>query len=181
MAGRIHFVSGKTLDVNSYEFDNLPVTLNSKGIKVKRLSTGHLIPMNSTTMEYIEYIPDDEAKTEEVKVVVKKTTQTKPTMHGEDAILKPMKEAREKPKVKTNDEKLAEMIEKSNCKHEPEKMELYVQHTAKGLRYFPVCSFCGKREKYISERKIIDGAYEGTPNEKWTADDVAHAKPWMEK
>jgi hypothetical protein len=59
-------------------------------------------------------------------------------------------------------------------------MEMFIQHTAKGYRYFPVCKFCGKRERYVSEKKILDGKYAGTPNAKWTTDDIANAKPWIE-
>jgi len=75
---------------------------------------------------------------------------------------------------------MADMTAKSNCKHEPEKMELYIQHTAKGIRYFPVCSFCGRRERYVAESKIMKGEYVGTPNEKWTEKDIANAKAWIE-
>jgi hypothetical protein len=82
--------------------------------------------------------------------------------------------------VKTQEELMAEMLEKSNCKHEPDKMVLYRQHTAKGIRYFPRCSFCGKRERYISESKIVKGEYKGTVNEKWTETDIADAIDWIE-
>lgn len=75
---------------------------------------------------------------------------------------------------------LAEMIEKSNCKHEVEKLELYRQHTAKGIRYFPVCSFCGKRERYVSESKIVKGKYVGTPHEHWVESDITNAKAWID-
>jgi hypothetical protein len=67
------------------------------------------------------------------------------------------------------------MIEKSNCKHEPEKLDMYMQSTAKGIRYFPVCSFCGKRERYVSEKKVRDGEIE-----RWTGDDIDNAKMWIE-
>jgi hypothetical protein len=91
-----------------------------------------------------------------------------------------MEQDEPKPAKKTADDIMAEMTAKSNCKHEPEKMELYIQHTAKGIRYFPVCSFCGKRDRYVSESKIIAGEYKGTPNEKWTEKDITHAKAWIE-
>jgi hypothetical protein len=88
---------------------------------------------------------------------------------------------KEEPKTEEPEEKdpLAEMIEKSNCKHEPEKLVLYTQHTAKGVRYFPVCSFCGKRERYVSEKKIVEGDYAGTPNEKWTDEDIVNAQEYV--
>ena len=169
MSGIIHFTSGKTLEISEKEMKNMPVELNGKGIRVKKLRpSGHIVPLNSTTIEYIEQVvetlPED--------ITITKTTATGPTELKLDK-----QEA--KPK-KSQEELLAEMMSKSNCAHEPEKMELYIQHTAKGIRYFPVCSFCGKREKYVSERKIVEGAYTGTPNEKWTEKDLATAKPWIE-
>lgn len=174
MAGRIHFSSGKTLEITELEYQNISPKLNAKGIKTQKTAAGHTIPLNSMTMEYIEHIPEvlDEDIAEEPVLVAK------PTMHGEEAILEPTPKKEE---PKTSDEIIAEMTAKSNCKHEPEKLELYIQHTAKGLRYFPVCSYCGFRKKYVSERKIIDKAYAGTENEKWTETDIANAKPWIEK
>jgi hypothetical protein len=49
-----------------------------------------------------------------------------------------------------------DMIAKSNCKHEPEKMEMYQQQTSKGVRFFPVCSFCGKRERYVKADSLTE-------------------------
>ena len=91
-----------------------------------------------------------------------------------------MKEKPEPVKVKTQDEVLEEMMAKSNCKHEPHKLELWRQHTAKGIRYFPRCVFCGKRERYVSESKIVKGEYKGTVNEKWTEESIAKAQVWIE-
>jgi hypothetical protein len=176
MSGIIHFSSGKTLEIEETEFQNMPIVLNSKGIKTKKTKAGHLIPMNSMTMEYVEHVPevagqviDTEPKLPHNPI----TTNTVPNIPEQ-------KEQVKQPKPKTNDEMLAEIMQKSNCKHEPEKLELYIQHTAKGIRYFPRCSSCGKRERYVSEKKILEGTYAGTPNEKWTKEDLAHAKPWIE-
>ena len=166
MSGTIHFSSGKTLQITEIEFNNMPIKLNGKGIKTQKTASGHLIPLNSMTMEYIEHVPED-AEEEPIVPEVKLAPVIK-------------EETAEKPKRKTDEEQLAEMTAKSDCKHEPEKLELYIQHTAKGIRYFPLCSFCGKRERYVSESKIVEGKYKGTPNEKWTEDHIAHAKPWIE-
>lgn len=183
MSGIIHFTSGKTLDITEAEFRNISPKLNGKGIKTQRLASGHIIPMNSMTMEFIEMIPEvEEGQQFDLGngVVVGEVIQ--PMMHGEEAILEPMSEHSEPMTLppKTADEIMADMTAKSNCKHEPTKLELYRQNTAKGIRYFPVCSFCGKRERYVSERKIVEGEYVGTPNEKWTSDDVANAIQWIE-
>jgi len=52
MSGIIHFTSGKTLDITEKEFRNIPVHLKNKGIKVHITNTGHIVPLNSMTMEY---------------------------------------------------------------------------------------------------------------------------------
>lgn len=173
MSGIIHFSSGKTLEITEIEFQNMSPKLNMKGIKTQKTKSGHLIPLNSMTMEFIEHKP------EEVEMIHRPVAE-KPVLPIEQPELPPMDKQEAKPAPKTNEELLDEMMAKSNCKHEPEKLELYVQQTAKGARYFPVCSFCGKRERYVSERKIAENAYAGTPNEKWTSDDIANAKEWIE-
>jgi len=169
MSGIIHFTSGKTLEINEMEYRNISPVLNAKGIKTKRLATGHVIPMNSMTMEFIEHVPEELPGD-----IVREEHDFIPD------IKKAIENQMEEPKVKTAEDVMADMTAKSNCKHEPEKMELYIQHTAKGIRYFPVCSFCGRRERYVAESKIMKGEYVGTPNEKWTEKDIANAKAWIE-
>jgi hypothetical protein len=158
MSGRIHFVSGKTLDISDIEFRNISPKLGAKGIRCQVSQQGHVIPLNSTTIEYIELIPEEEELTEETKeekVIEKKE---------EDNGLTP-----EEKQKKAYDELMA----KSNCEHP--NQTLYIQRTAKGVRYFPVCDFCGKRERYVSEKKVRDGEYE-----EWKDEDVDNAKPWIE-
>lgn len=45
------------------------------------------------------------------------------------------------------------MIKKSNCTHEGLEV-LNKQTTTKGERYFPVCSFCGHRGRYIKKENL---------------------------
>jgi len=173
MSGLIHFSSGKTLEITELEFNNMPVKLNGKGIKVQKTAGGHLIPLNSMTMEYIEYVQEEEDQSEgEIAERTREDSQFEPE-------LPEMKEQLEKPKAKTGEEIMAEMIAKSDCDHKG-KLVLYRQHTAKGIRYFPRCTFSGKRERYVSESKIVKGEYKGTPNETWTESDIADAIDWLE-
>lgn len=161
MSGTIHFVSGKTLDITEKEFQGIAPKLGSKGVKCHKSQEGHLIPMNSTTMEFIEHIKEEE------KII----TEVEFSKERQDALNKKIAEAKEEPK--DPDEIMNDMIAKSNCKHE--NQSLYIQKTAKGDRYFPVCDFCGKRERYVSEKKVLDGAYE-----EWKYEDIENAKPWVE-
>jgi hypothetical protein len=181
MAGIIHFSSGKTLEITEAEFSNMSPKLNMKGIKTQRTVSGHLIPLNSMTMEYIEHVPEKADSEINNEPVMKEHDFMPDIKKAAEKIEEEMKQQVSEPeKPKTAEEIMAEMTEKSNCKHEPEKLELYRQHTAKGIRYFPRCTFCGKRERYVSESKIVDGKYEGTVNEKWTSEDIANAKDWID-
>jgi hypothetical protein len=133
-------------------------------------------------MEYIEHIEEEE----EEDIFKEAMTAPKPLMTipgREDSKFEPelpeLKEQVEKPKPRTQEEMMAEMIAKSDCTHEG-KLVLYRQHTAKGIRYFPKCTFCGKRERYVSESKIVKGEYKGTANEVWTEADVINAIQWIE-
>jgi len=51
-------------------------------------------------------------------------------------------------------EMLAEFMAKSNCTHE--NVSLNSQDTKTGLKYFPVCDFCGHRGRYIAADKLGD-------------------------
>ena len=69
------------------------------------------------------------------------------------------------------EELLAEMKEKSECKHED--TEIYFQEVKTGTkndqkmarRYFPVCNFCGLRERYVKAASLSD-------------EEKANAKQW---
>ena len=150
MSGIIHFVSGKTLEITEIEREKLAPKLGMKGVRTFTSASGHIIPLNSNTMEFIELIPEEETET---KKVSRPAVRQEPTEESKD----PMED----------------MLAKSNCTHV--NQSLYIQRTAKGIRYFPVCDFCGKRERYVSEKKIVDGEYEN-----WTVEHLQNAKDWIE-
>lgn len=81
------------------------------------------------------------------------------------------KEVEEKPEVdkKTREEiekeVLAEITAKSNCAHPDGQKVLNFQDTKQGRRYFYVCDFCGKRERYIAKDKLPE-------------DELETATPW---
>lgn len=152
MSGIIHFVSGKTLEITEHERAKLAPKLGMKGVRTFTSTSGHIIPLNSNTMEFIELVPEPEIKLE--KEVIEKEVKD---------YLKIDPVPKEDP--------MEDMLAKSNCLHQ--NQTLYVQHTAKGIRYFPVCDFCGKRERYVSEKKILDGEYPS-----WSLEDIENAKPW---
>jgi hypothetical protein len=175
MAGKIHFTSGKTVDLTEHEFRRIAPQMQERGIRLVKLQNGWYVPVNSNSMEFIEYIPEELEIDKEDKAIKESGVTA-------DVVEKTAEEIKKEESITERKKKaLEEMMTKSNCMHEAEKLELYVQQTAKGVRYFPVCSFCGKRERYVSEKKILDGQYAGTPNEKWTAEDLETAIPYVEE
>ena len=131
MSGIIHFSSGKTLEITEREFQMLPPKLGGRGIKVVQTSGGNYIPLNSNTMEYVEHVPED-IIIEEPPIAVDKAFKEAEKVLGNNI------EKKEKPKSlqERKDEAMEELIAKSDCKHESDKSDLYIQHTAKGVRYF---------------------------------------------
>jgi len=177
VGGKIYFSgSDVTAELTKAEMENAPVTFSNKGARMMRTKAGDILIFGGTNMSVIKPV------WEEVEdPITINTIHDNLVSHREPVLDLPrMDQVQDKPKQKTADELMDEMIAKSDCKHEPEKMELYRQNTAKGIRYFPRCSFCGKRERYVAESKIVEGKYEGTPNEKWTSDDIANAIQWIE-
>lgn len=177
MAAIIHFTSGKQLKISEREFRQIAPKLQAGGVRLYRQGkTGNLIPLNSNTMELIEHIKEEETN------AVKSVEQTKelpkevaPNSEKLDAEAQKLEEESVEEKRKRLE---AEMFAKSNCKHE--KQELYYTQTNRGKKYFPVCTFCGKRDRFISIEKIKNDEYIGTPNDVWTMKDVMNAKVWTE-
>jgi hypothetical protein len=185
---KIYFTSGKTLEITEDEFSRIAPKLQMGGIRLYRTGAGNLIPLNSTTMELIEKESSDSAFTEDVEAitalggvagpeavkVVKETVEPKPEPKVEELPSEPVEVKEETPEQR-NDRLLEEMKEKAMCTHEG-KQKMYFQATKAGNRYFPVCEFCGKRERYISVKKIKDGLVTD-----WTMEDLMSAKQYQEK
>jgi hypothetical protein len=190
VGGLVHFAgSDVTATLTKKEMENAPVTFSNKGARMMRTKAQDILIFGGTNMSVIKPIwkeveEDDkpvltgEGLKGDTPLDQAYVDKVNKTLYVEKDVLNP--KVLVKPKPKTAEEAMDEITAKSNCKHEPEKLELFIQHTAKGIRYFPVCKFCGKRERYVSESKIVEGKYEGTPNEKWTEEDIATAQPWIE-
>jgi hypothetical protein len=97
-----------------------------------------------------------------------------------------MDRVEEKPKPRTNDELLAIMVERSNCKHDFKDLRLGYRETKNGKRYQPYCtkgfsdgSHCTYRGRYVGAKKVKEGQYADTPT-PWTIEHLLSAKQLME-
>jgi flagellar biosynthesis GTPase FlhF len=189
---KIYFTSGKTLEITDFEFERIAPKLQMGGIRLYRTGAGNLIPLNSTTMELIEKESTEDAFVDEEMEVKERVTEavdkkveeikerdTEKEEGNEEAESREESEDKVEEVKETseqrNDRLLEEMKEKAACLHEG-KQKMYYQATKAGNRYFPVCEFCGKRERYISVKKIKDGLITD-----WTMDDLMAAKEYQEK
>jgi hypothetical protein len=181
---RIYFTSGKTMDIDDDEFRKMPPKLQYGGVRLWRLKNGSFIPLNSNTIELVEKeTPEDMERAAALKKVQALADQMTEAMADTEETPVPadVPEEFEKKEIvqeetiqQRRDRQMQEMLDKSNCTH-VDKV-LYKQDTKQGTKHFPVCTFCGKRERFVSVKKIKEGKLED-----WTMQDVVDAKDWQEK
>lgn len=148
---KIYFTSGKALYITPEEFSRIGSKLNGGGIRVMRFQSGELMPLNSNTIELIspqENLIDEVSEPENPIVEPEKPTPAEVEVMQEKV---EKKEVREVPEEESKEERIQKMkddfMAKANCVHS--EKEIYKVNTAKGERFFPVCIFCGKRERYV--------------------------------
>ena len=144
----INFISGNTKYIPIEDFLTITNRMISGGLKFTKLKDGDWIPLNSNTMEFIscQDIPKREKikyadPEEEAKVIVSQEIVEKVEVE------KKAIEDRRK-------EELAELIAKSNCTHDGDKISIFKSDSKKGIRYFKVCKFCGYRDRFIKESEL---------------------------
>lgn len=165
---KIYFTSGKVedLEVNEEDFGRMVLKMQTSGMKLLRLKNGSLVPLNSNT---IEIVTCDDFKKLVPEVVVVPIASTEAVCIVKE---EPVEESKPIESASTTYDKekkaLAIIIEKSNCRHEPEKLTLTKIDGKKGCRYFYVCSFCGWRGRYVKAEtlKVEDKEAAKTYSEK---------------
>lgn len=165
MSTTIHFVSGKTREIDTNKLDKFIIDLKGRGMSLMiNRDEEHtlIIPLNSNTMEFIEDIHEP---VEESESPIDESDEELPSLEDmkkdlEDAV-KDM-EKKKDPEEKQEDA-MKELLAKSNCKHPENLMKIYKQVTSKGSRYFPICTFCGKRERYVKADSLSDEVKEAAP------------------
>lgn len=154
---KIHFLSGKEIELDQ-PWDKFPQKLTFGGLRLLKAGMNKLVPLNSSTIEFVEYVPD--APVQEAPEVEAPVKEPEP----EKQEPKPESEKPETAQEK-NDRLIGEMMAKSNChknKHEGQELDWYYQDVsvgkskAKARRYFPVCTFCGVRERYVKVDSLTD-------------------------
>jgi len=147
--GTIYFVDGRKVNLSVKDTRNFMTRLREGGVRFT-LTRDHepqlALIISNCPVAFVELdasLQTGMGYSEEVVEV----TETAP-VRQEDAT-KETSQEREK-------RVLAELLEKSNCAHEPEKI-IYFKVTGKtGTRYFPKCSFCGWRGKFVAAESLSE-------------------------
>jgi hypothetical protein len=171
---KIHFYSGNTLELSEKEGKAFWGRASTGGLRYwKSREQKVTIFFNSPTIEYIENddshmmtvgdieIQENADKAEALKLKREaKESDTRSEIELKADVLKKMED---------------EFMDRANCTHEKDGetlRKLVYTDTTNGKRYFPVCAFCGHRERYVGLSKIEKG------DSKWTMDDVDTAQPY---
>lgn len=178
MSNKLYFVNGQSIEITDEEMLNMVKRMRHMGVKTHRTKycdPNMLIFFNSSTCTHMELAEEEfeqvipqrkPVKREAVEPVVEEKVEEEPV------------EEKKETQQERNDRILAEMKEKSDCagnKHEGKEQIIHYQDVmikkkgAKPLqsrRYFPVCSFCGLRQKYVKADSL-------------TEDQKENARPWV--
>lgn len=160
----IHFVNGMKQAIPEENWNGFLKRWNNSGLKyyIDRIN-GNIIPFDSPSIAIVEREKPDEP-TEEVRQELPKAEETESDEEDESAEEVPEVTAQEKAEAA-----LAEMKAKSECgmnKHTGQKQIIYKQafKAAKGgkvyYKYYPICSFCGEKGRFIAADKLPDDVKE---------------------
>ena len=159
---KIYFTSGKVVEreMDYAETKAMVTRMGGSGIRFYDMRDGRWIPLNSNTIELIE--SENlivQRKPVPVEMAAELTDREDPDATFEQEQLSAPVSREEKA-----DNVMQDIINKSNCKHEQEKLILSTVGSKKGDRYFYVCSFCGWRGRFVKADSLtpeeIDNATE---------------------
>lgn len=163
---KIYFVTGKTIEIDNYDFFKLGPKLTHGGLRVWRPKPDTMIPLNSAGIMMIKEIETEEEQEEQhsaemERIIAEERKKLNPTEQEETPIEpQPEKPEKKKSAQERNDEALAYMKEMSECPHE--EHDIYFSNSTVGRkrtpvkRYFPVCAKCGVREKFVKADSLPD-------------------------
>lgn len=141
--GFIHFVDGRTLELSPRDTSNFMTRLREGGVRM--VMTRDTDPQVALIISHcpVAQVTLDTAFKPQLPVIVEEKLPEKTP----DA-------STEKSGYEKEQEILQQIIAKGKCVHEPEKLMYMKLEGKKGTRYYPVCSFCGWRGKFVKEETI---------------------------
>jgi hypothetical protein len=143
--GTVYFTDGTVTELSRRDTDNFVVRMREGGVRM--VHTRDTDPMQVLV---ISACPVSRV------ILDYKHTPQPPNPVVDNA---PVKQEDSAP-VESGQEKaeraLAELKARSDCQHEPSKILYYKKESSKGTHYFPMCSFCGWRGKFVAADSLLD-------------------------
>lgn len=157
MGTKIHYSSGNSVELREGEGARFWNRARTAGFRYYQSLDNIIIPFNHPTITHIE-----------LEGIDRPTTPAPVPPPAPEH--KELKEAQE-----TNIQKQErEFMDRANCVHKngdgTTRYKLHYTDTVNGRKYFPVCTFCGHRERYVGVPKIEQGN-----DPRWTMEDVKNA------
>jgi len=162
---------GTSVDLPEHRLAKFLTMLTHRGIKSVRFGS-NIVIVSPSNLIRIELGEEDERDQRKKRVPVQKVVEERKDEEGdatESGDDEPVAEEKAETPQERNDRALAEMVEKSNCagnKHKGKEQTIHYQDVMirrKGAkdslpsrRYFPVCTFCGLRQKYVKADTLTD-------------------------
>ena len=141
--GKVYFVDGKELELSKRDTDNFLSRMREGGVRmVMTRDTDPAMFLVISHCPIARLVMDEKHTPLPLNIPVEKAPETTPD--------EPVREGGAEKEQRI----LADIIEKSNCQHPEEKLIYYKLEGKKGTRYFPVCSFCGWRGKFVAADSI---------------------------
>jgi hypothetical protein len=166
MGTKIYYASGAVVELRDGEGKRFWNRARNAGFRFYQSLDNIVIPFNHPTMTHIEL----EVEKPVEKPAPKLKTEVVPEPKKEETL----PEIKEK-ELTTQAQREADFMAKANCTHKDGEGKtlrtIYYSETVNGRKYFPVCDFCGHRERYVGVPKIEAGE-----NPLWTMEDIRAAK-----
>lgn len=146
---KIHFNNGNEVKISEFEYRKLNKRIIAAGIKVFKMDDGTILFLVNQPIAYIDATDLDEKKRKDPSKIPPPPKPTAEAIKENSPV-----EATEEKTEKTEYDKF---LERANCTHPEEYRKIFFT-VAKdgGQRFFPVCTFCGKRERYVKKDSLSD-------------------------
>jgi hypothetical protein len=164
MGTKIYYSSGNVVELRDGEGARFWNRARNAGFRYYQSLDDVVIPFNHPTITHVELQLDD-PHSRQAQQAARKVAKEEPTKPADIKATQKTAAAKQE----------ADFMKKANCTHKDAEgqtlRKLYYSETVNGRKYFPVCDFCGHRERYVGVPKIEEGAHP-----LWTMEDVRSAK-----
>jgi hypothetical protein len=143
--GVVYFTDGTVTELSRRDTDNFVLRMREGGVRM----------VHTRDTDPMEVLVISSCPVSRVIMDYKHTPQP-PNVVEEKAPVRQEDSGPAESGQERSEKAMAELIAKSSCIHEEDKIMYNKLVGKRGVRYFPVCTFCGWKGKYVSEDSLSD-------------------------